>query len=78
MVGVTRTSARNDGEVKTLYYRDNSGVLMRSDEYKTVSEMEELLGIIALKVSYSRYDLMGMYVHEFQAMISGLKKIHAE
>lgn len=70
-------SAKSDvkDEVKTLYYRDQNGNLTRSNDYKTVADMEELLAVIALKLSYSRKDLLGMYVHEFQAMVLGLRKM---
>lgn len=75
MAGISGKSELKSDDINPVYYIANDGKLVRRDDYKPITEREELLAIISSKLSYSRSDLLSMYVHEFHAMVQGLKNI---
>ena len=60
-------------EVETTY-KSIDGKIVKRNEFKIVSELEEVLALVAHRTGYQRKELLYMYVHEFYALVNFLKK----
>lgn len=60
-------------EVETIY-KSIEGKIVKRNDFKVVSELEEVLALVAHRTGYQRSELLAMYVHEFYALVNFLKK----